>query len=82
MNKLKEVGIADAIYQKVKALPPGEQTEVLHYVDYVLFRASQEDALWMAQSIRTALRGLEDEDWPDYGIDDLQEQWACEDQAR
>jgi hypothetical protein len=30
----------------------------------------------MEMSIRSAIRGLEDDDWPDYGVEDLKERWA------
>jgi len=82
MNKVSETGIADAIYQKVIALPHNEQAEVLNYVNYISFRARQDDLTWMSYAIQAALRGIEDDEWPDYGLHDLQERWACNSPAK
>lgn len=82
MNKVQEAGVAYAVYQKVKSLPASEQTEVLRFVDYMLYRSSQEDRTWMELAIREALRGIEDDVWPDYDAKDLQEDWACDSQDR
>jgi hypothetical protein len=60
----------------VKLLPELAQQEVLDFVDYLLQRSRQEDVLWSKLSLRWALRGLEDEGWPEYGAQDLKEKWA------
>ena len=36
----------------------------------------QEDVLWSKLSLRWALRGLEDEEWPEYDAQDLKEKWG------
>jgi len=60
----------------VKLLPEPTQQEVLDFVDYLLQRSRQEDVLWSRLSLRWALRGLEDEEWPEYDAQDLKEKWA------
>jgi len=67
--------VADIIYDKVKLFPESRQKEVLNFVDYLSYKSGQEDKLWMEMSLHSALKGLEDEEWPDYGIEDLQERW-------
>lgn len=79
MNKTKEPGIAYAIYEKVKDLPTAEQAEVLNYVDYVVYKSQQEREEWMALSVAAALRGMEDDVWPDYTAEDLVEDRTCPD---
>jgi len=71
-----DMAVADVIYEKVKSFPKARQEQVLDFVDYLFYKSGQEDRLWMEMSLRLALRGLEDEVWPDYGIEDLREQWV------
>jgi len=68
--------IANVIQDKVRLLPEPTQKEVLDFVGYLLHRSRQEDMLWSELSVTTALRGLEDEEWPDYGNQDLKERWT------
>ena len=68
--------IAELIRKKVKLLPEPTQQEVLDFVDYLLQKSRQEDVLWSKLSLRWALRGLEDEEWPEYDAQDLKEKWA------
>ena len=68
--------IVELIQEKVKLLPKSTQREVLDFVDYLLQRSRQEDVLWSKLSLRWALRGLEDEEWPEYDAQDLKEKWA------
>ena len=70
-----DMAVADLIYDKVKSFPEARQNQVLDFVDYLFYKSGQEDRLWMEMSLCLALRGLEDEVWPDYGIEDLREQW-------
>ncbi len=60
------MAIAELVQEKVKLLPEPTQREVLDFVDYLLQRSRQEDVLWSKLSLRWALRGLEDEEWPEY----------------
>ncbi len=59
------MAIAELVQEKVKLLPEPTQQEVLDFVDYLLQRSRQEDVLWSKLSLRWALRGLEDEEWPE-----------------
>ncbi len=68
--------VAKAIQDKVKLLPEPTQKEVLNFVDYLLHKSRQEDVSWSELSVTMALKGLEDEEWPDYGDQDLKEQWT------
>jgi len=70
------MAIAELVQEKVKLLPEPTQREVLDFVDYLLQRSRQEDVLWSKLSLRWALRGLEDEDWPEYDAQELKEKWA------
>ena len=67
--------IADQIHEKVERLPESTQAEVLDFVEYLLHRSRQEDLLGSKVSRRWALRGAEDEVWPDYNSDYLKESW-------
>ena len=70
------MAIAELVQEKVKLLPEPTQREVLDFVDYLLQRSRQEDVLWSKLSLRWALRGLEDEEWPEYDAQELREKWA------
>jgi hypothetical protein len=70
------MAIAELVQEKVKLLPEPTQQEVLDFVDYLLQRSRQEDVLWSKLSLRWALRGLEDEEWPEYDAQELREKWA------
>ncbi|MBC8265290.1 MAG: hypothetical protein H8E47_14350 [Anaerolineales bacterium] len=70
------MAIADLIQDKVNWLSEPTQLEVLDFVDYLLYKSRQEDVLWSKLSLTSALRGLEDEEWPDYDDQDLKERWS------
>jgi len=70
------MAIAELVQEKVKLLPEPIQREVLDFVDYLLQKSRQEDVLWSTLSLRWALRGLEDEEWPEYDAQGLKEKWA------
>ena len=70
-----EVVVAEVIYDRVKSLPEARQREVLDFVEYQFYKSGRDDRLWMEMSLRSALRGFEDEVWPEYSVDDLREQW-------
>ena len=67
------MAIVNLIQEKVKLLPEPTQQEVLDFVDYLLQRSRQEDVLWSKLSLRWALQGLEDEEWPEYDAQYLKE---------
>ena len=55
----------------MQQLPDSTQQEVLRFVEVLLFRSIPEDVLWSRFSLAMALRGLEDESWPEYRESDL-----------
>ena len=66
---------SDAIHKKVSALPEPLQREVLDFVEYLAGKQERENAEWSAFSLASALRGLEEEPWPEYGDEDFKEKW-------
>ena len=69
------MAVLERIQKKVKLLPEPTQYQVLDFVDYLLSRSRQEDMLWSKLSVRCALRGMEDEEWPEYCTQDMVETW-------
>lgn len=68
-----KTAVLERIQEKVKLLPEPTQYQVLDFVDYLLHRSRQEDLVWSKLSLRWALRGLEDEEWPEYSMRDIEE---------
>lgn len=66
------MSIAELIYAKVRAFPEPTQREVLSFVEFLSHKLRQEDVRWTEFSIATALRGMEDEVWPEYTLHDLE----------
>jgi hypothetical protein len=69
------MAVLEQIQKKVKLLPEPTQYQVLDFVDYLLSRSRQDDLRWSKLSVRWALRGMEDEEWPEYSIQDMVETW-------
>ena len=67
--------VANLIQNRIKLLPEPTQEEVLDFVNYLLYKLD-EDRMWAAVSVKAAMRGLEEEEWPEYHDEDLKEQWA------
>ena len=63
------------LIEKVRTLNPTLQLEALHYVHYLSVRQSGEDVEGSRLSLAMALRGTEDEVWPDYQDADYLEKW-------
>jgi hypothetical protein len=70
------MAVLERIQKKVKLLPEPTQYQVLDFVDYLLSRSRQEDILWSKLSVRWALRGMENEEWPEYSTQDIVETWG------
>ncbi len=75
------MAVTEEINRRVQRLPEPMQTEVLHFVEYLLTRtqrddARQEDQAWFNLSLRSAMRGTEDEGSPDYSEADLTERFS------
>lgn len=66
---------AEEIYIQVKSLPDPIQKEVLDFVEYLSLKLRREDLQWGDLSLKTALQGLEDDQWPEYGRTDFKERW-------
>ena len=66
---------SDAINKKVHELPEPLQREVLDFVEYLASKPVKKDSDWSSFSLTSALRGLENETWPEYGEEDIKEKW-------
>lgn len=72
--------ISEKISQKVEKLPVAIQLEVLDFVEFVTQRAKKinsevEREQWTEFSINQAMKGLEEEETPEYTEADLKEKW-------
>ena len=68
--------LTDKIQASVQKLPTAYQAEVLDFVEYLLAKTTrdareQEESLWSDLSLTFAMRGMEDEDAPQYATADL-----------
>jgi hypothetical protein len=68
--------ITEKIQAGVQQLPTAYQAEVLDFVEYLLTKAirgarDQEESLWSDVSLTSAMRGMEEEDFPQYTRADL-----------
>ncbi len=73
--------IAEEIFEQVKHAPPPIQTEVLHFVQFLLTKskpAGNDETLdeWSSASLEYAMRGMEDENTPVYTVADLKERYS------
>ncbi len=72
--------VAEKINQKLEKLPISIQLEVLDFIEFVAQKAekqnlAEEDEQWTNFSLTQAMKGLEDEDIPEYTDADLKERW-------
>ena len=72
--------VSEKINEKVVKLPISIQLEVLDFVEFVSQKAEnqtdvEENKQWMEFSLSQAMKGLEDEDLPEYTEADLTEKW-------
>jgi hypothetical protein len=68
--------ITEKIQAGVQKLPTAYQVEVLDFVEYLLTKVTRgapepEESLWSDLSLTFAMRGMEDEDSPQYTKADL-----------
>jgi hypothetical protein len=68
--------ITDKISTRVRQLPTAYHAEVLDFVEYLLTKAArgaqeQEERLWSDLALTSAMRGMEDEDFPQYDETDI-----------
>ena len=65
------------IQQNVKRLPPASQAAVLDFVEYLLAKAARdEDRPQSEFSLASAMRGMEDDDSPQFTEADLKERYG------
>ncbi len=72
--------LTEQINSKLQRLPTLYQQEVLHFIEFLSQKAMQgeaetEEKLWTDFSLTQAMRGLEDDDAPEYTEADLKEKW-------
>ncbi len=67
--------LAEIVYKKLQSLPESAQKEVLDYVEYLEQKSRRDDNQWAQNSLRAALRGIETDNWPEFGPDDIKERW-------
>jgi hypothetical protein len=72
------MAVSEKIRQSVERLPERLQAEVLDFVEYLLAKAERESTAqekrdWSNLSLSFAMRGMEDEDGPEYAVSDLKE---------
>jgi len=67
--------LAETLYRKVQLLPESAQQEALDFVEYLENKSRRDESAWSLFSLAAALRGLESDVWPEYGLDDLKERW-------
>ena len=70
------MAIAEKIEKYVEKMPASFQTEVLHFVEYLVVKSEGEEtrregAVWSDMSLAAAMHGMEDEDGPLYAASDL-----------
>ena len=68
--------LSERIQQCVQRLPASSQAEVLDFVEYLLSKAEREIAqrekrTWSSLSLSLAMRGMENEEAPEYTASDL-----------
>jgi hypothetical protein len=66
------MALVEKIHARVQELPGPRQAEVLDFIEYLLARTEQREARdWSALSLVSAMRGMEDENTPEYSHADL-----------
>ncbi|MGZ8846114.1 MAG: DUF2281 domain-containing protein [Pyrinomonadaceae bacterium] len=68
------------IANRLERLPPSLQREVLDFIEFLSQKvangeAVSEDAAWQRFSLAQAMKGLDDEESPEYSEADLKERW-------
>lgn len=75
------VSTIERISSQVRQLPESFQKEVLDFIEFLMSKAksdtaSRQEALeWYDLSLAAAVRGIGDEDIPDYTEADFKEKW-------
>lgn len=69
----------EEIIREIKSLPRFLQEEALDFITYLKLKTiknSQDDKDWNHLSLKGALRGMENDEFPIYQESDLKEQWS------
>ena len=67
--------VTEQINGKLQRLPLPLQEEVLDFVEFLLHKNGGGEQEWSKFSLAQAMRGLEDDDMPEYTDADLKERW-------
>jgi hypothetical protein len=75
------MSVTEEINDRVQQLPERTQAEVLDFVEYLLAKAEREQARreereWSRLSVLLAMRGIENENGPEYTTEDLEEYFS------
>lgn len=75
------MAVGERIQQCIKDLSEPMQAEVLRFAETLKAKLeqdqiAQEDRQWSELSLQLALRGMEDEDSPEYSVSDLKEAFS------
>ena len=68
--------VTEQINGKLQQLPLTLQGEVLDFVEFLLHKNGDGENEWSEFSLSNAMRGLEDDDIPEYTEADLKETWV------
>ena len=73
--------VSEKIQGELQKLPEHLQREVLTFVEHLQSRAVEdsgngEDEAWSAMSLLAAMRGMDNENGPEYAVKDLKESFA------
>ena len=66
---------AEQINKNLQKLPATFQQQVLDFVEFILHKRISEDQEWSEFSLAQAMRGLENDEMPEYTDADLKEKW-------
>ncbi len=64
---------AEQVYSQLQLLPETAQRTVLDFVEFLAQKQAQDELMWSTFSVASALRGLEEDEWPEYTEDDFKE---------
>lgn len=75
------MSVAEKINKRIRSLPEASQTEVLHFVEFLLDRstrtsASHENQEWAIGSLSSAMSGIDTDDEPVYSESDIKEHFS------
>ncbi len=70
----RKVSTIEKITHKIRKLPSDKQEKVLEYIE-VLEENQNELNSWNSFSLENAMKGLEDDQLPEYTEEDLKEKW-------